>query len=189
MMTIDDMLAKVAEITHSAPHDTAPEKQMEQKIEEPAKKIEIKTTDINGICVKPVLNLSLAKEIIYCVECGAKKLGINAAVSVVNPDGRLIAFEAMDNSLLASISASQDKAYTAAALKMPTDKALEESRGGAFDGLTNGGGILLLGGGYPLRVGDAMLGAVGVSGGTREEDITLAKLAVRYLEERIKSIG
>lgn len=190
MMTIDDMLVKVAEITGAAPPKIAsPAPAAENVKKEPVPNREASLPNIGVFGTSPVLRLSLAKEIIYCVECGAKKAGVNAVISVVNPDGRLIAFEAMDNSLLASVRASQDKAYTAVALKMPTHEALKESRGGAFDGLTNGGGILLLGGGYPLTVNDMLLGAIGVSGGTKEEDMALALLGVRYLEARIKSMS
>ncbi len=190
MMTIDDMLSQVAKITGTAPAiNPVPKTETPVKTVNVHNKTYINISDINGFRAKPVLNLSLAKEIIYCVERGAQKLGINAVISVVNADGRLIALEAMDNSFVASVKASQDKAYTASALKMPTHTALKESRGGAFDGLTNGGGILLLGGGYPLFAGDELLGAVGVSGGTKEEDIALSKLGVRYLEERIKSMS
>ena len=68
---------------------------------------------------------------------------------------------------------------------MPTEKALAESRGGIFDGLSNGNGILLLGGGNPLFINGELVGAVGVSGGTKEQDIELSMLGVRYLEERL----
>ena len=68
---------------------------------------------------------------------------------------------------------------------MPTHEALKESRGGIFDGLTNGNGILLLGGGYPLVAGDTLVGAIGVSGGTKDEDIMLSKLCVLYFNEKI----
>ena len=88
----------------------------------------------------------------------------------------------MDNSYLASVRAAWDKAYTAAALKMPTYVALEQSRGGALDGLTNGNGILLLGGGEPLMAGDTLLGGVGVSGGKKEQDALLARVAVEIFK-------
>lgn len=182
MVTIDDMLSQVAKIVNSAPGVSSAKTVTEKKIEKTAE-LEVKKT------VKPAdmqrLPLSLAKEIVYCIERGAEKFGINAVISIVNDAGRLIAFEAMDNSYLASIKASQDKAYTAAALQMPTHEALKESRGGAFDGLTNGDGILLLGGGYPLCTGGKMIGAVGVSGGTKDEDIMLAKMGVLYLERKL----
>lgn len=122
------------------------------------------------------VNLKAAKEVIYAVESAAVKMGVKVVVAVVNGGANLVALEAMDDSYIASIRAAQDKAYTAMALKMPTYKALEESRGGSLDGLTNGNGILLLGGGEPLINGNGVVGAVGVSGGTKDEDIALAKI-------------
>lgn len=180
MMTIDDMLSQIAKNT-AAVHPKTPEKP--KKTEE--KPLNIKSHVKNSPAQKSDLTLDLAKEIIYCIEKGAEKSGIDAVISVVNAEGRLIALEAMDNSLPISVKASQDKAHTAAVLKMTTEKALAESRGGAFDGLSNGDGILLLGGGCPLMAGNKVIGAVGVSGGTKDDDIMLAKLGVAYLSARI----
>ena len=177
MKTIDELLSQIANNTGVTPPKPS--------VKEPTYKKEEKKPDKLLVGTKPQLSLALAKEIIYCVEKGAEGMGINAVIAVVNADGRLVAFEAMDDSYLASISAAQDKAYTAAALKMPTEKALAESRGGIFDGLSNGNGILLLGGGNPLFINGELVGAVGVSGGTKEQDIELSMLGVRYLEERL----
>lgn len=182
MKTIDELLSQIAKNTGAA-LSAPPKKKAEPELK--ARTVTEKKSVLQ-FEKKPYLPLYLAKEIIYCVEKGAEREGVSAVISIVNDNGRLIAFEAMDNSFLASISASQDKAYTAAALRMPTEKALAESRGGKFDGLSNGNGILLLGGGNPFFVDDSLVGAIGVSGGTKEQDIELAKLGTRYLNERIK---
>lgn len=178
MMSIDDMLSQVAKITGSTP----PEPPKEKK--KPVAVHNVKPDKL-GLITKHSIGLDLAKEIIYCVEKGAKMMGLNAVIAIVNGDGRLVALEAMDNSYVASVKVAQDKAYTAAALKMPTEVALEESRGGAFDGLSNGDGILLLGGGKPLIINGEVIGAIGVSGGTKEEDIILAEIGVRYLNAKL----
>ncbi len=177
MKTIDELLSQIAKNTGAKPPKPS--------VKEPTYKKEEKKVNASALRTRPHLTLALAKEIIYCVEKGAEGMGVNAVIAVVNADGRPIAFEAMDNSFLASITAAQDKAYTAAALRMPTEKALAQSRGGIFDGLSNGNGILLLGGGNPLLVNGELVGAVGVSGGTKEQDIELSMLGVRYLEERL----
>lgn len=127
------------------------------------------------------LTLSVAKNIAKAVEIAAGIMGVKAVVAIRDEGANLILLHAMDDSYIASVQASQDKAYTAVALKMPTHKALEESRGGALDGLTNGNGILLLGGGYPLGE-EKIYGGVGVSGGTKDQDIALARVAVKYFE-------
>lgn len=185
MMTIDDMLSQVAKITGKALN--------EKPVTSAVKEVSTEKTQINetvkpvfeGIADKKSVTLSLAKEISHCIEQGAKMLGINVVIAVTNSDGRLLLLHAMDNSFIASIQAAQDKAYTSAALKMTTEEALSLSRGGALDGLTNGNGILLLGGGYPLMLGENIAGAVGVSGGTKDQDILLAKIGEKYFQERI----
>ena len=187
MMTIDDMLSQVAKITGTA-LDTKSEKKSvtKTKIEEIHNKSKVLGEKASA---KLSLGLSLSKEIAYCVEQAAQMMGISVVTSIVNDGGRLILLQAMDDSLIASIAASQDKAYTAAALKMPTHEALKCSRGGSLDGLTNGNGILLLGGGYPLEYGGKTVGAVGVSGGTKDQDIMLAKTAVNYFCKRIMTLS
>lgn len=190
MITIDEMVSQIAKITGKTPAqiktDSKPQPNAEITAEATPKAGAC--TSIGTIGTKPVMSLALAREILYCVERGAELFGVNAVISVVNDSGRLVTFEAMDGSLPISVRASQDKAYTAAVLKMPTHTALEKSRGGDFDGLTNGDGILLLGGGYPLEYDGYSIGAVGVSGGTKEQDIALAQIGVRYLNERIKTV-
>lgn len=185
MRTIDDLVSQIAKNTGAKPPvpPNEPKKQTEIPVVVPIGK------SVPNIFRKPCLSLALAKEIMYCIEKGAEMSGVNAVISIVNDNGNLIAFEAMDSSLAASVGASQDKAYTAAALRMPTEEALAQSRGGAFDGLTNGNGILLLGGGIPLMIEGEFVGAVGVSGGTKEQDIKLAKIGACYLSERIKYMG
>ena len=97
------------------------------------------------------MTIAMAKELAEAVEKAATILGVKVVVAIRDEGANLVLLHAMDDSYIASIQASQDKAYTAVALKMPTHIALDESRGGSLDGLTNGNGILLLGGGYPLR--------------------------------------
>lgn len=97
------------------------------------------------------MTIAMAKELAEAVEKAAAILGVKVVVAIRDEGANLVLLHAMDDSYIASVQASQDKAYTAVALKMPTHIALDESRGGSLDGLTNGNGILLLGGGYPLR--------------------------------------
>lgn len=130
------------------------------------------------------LTLSVAKEIAQATERAAEIMGVNAVVSICDNGGNLMLLHAMDNSYIISVKLSQEKAYTSVSLKMPTHKALEESRGGNLDGLTNGNGIMLLGGGYPLSIGDKIYGGVGVSGGTKDEDTALAMFADEYFKAR-----
>lgn len=128
------------------------------------------------------ITLSKAKALIDAVEKAAHIMKLNVVVAVVNKGANLVALHAMDDSYIASIRAAQDKAYTSASLKMSTQKALEESRGGALDGLSNGNGLLLLGGGEPLVKNGVVCGAIGVSGGSKEQDMMLAQVAVKVFQ-------
>ncbi len=130
------------------------------------------------------MTLDIAGELAKAVKTAADIIGVKVVVSVCNEGANLILLHAMDDSYIASVRASQDKAYTAVALKMPTHKALAQSRGGALDGLTNGNGILLLGGGYPLSLNNKIYGGIGVSGGTKEQDTLLAAVSAEYFQRR-----
>lgn len=131
-----------------------------------------------------VMSLSLAKELSLAVEKYAESLGVKPVIAIVDAGANLVLLHAADDSYIASRKIAQDKAYTAAALKMPTIRALEESRGGALDGLTAGEGLCLLGGGTPLEADGHIIGALGVSGGTAEQDTDLAHFAAEYLLRR-----
>ncbi len=159
-------------------------KTIDELLSEVAKKLDVTQESLK----KPVdtLTLSVAKEMAYAVEAAAEGMGINVVVSVYNDGANPILLHAMDNSYIASVKIAEDKAYTAVALKMPTHIALRESRGKSLDGLTNGNGIMLLGGGYPLEAGGRVFGGIGVSGGTKEEDIALSKLGAEYFKARMK---
>lgn len=122
------------------------------------------------------LDLEYAKRLAQGLEAAAKSMGVKVVISVVNSGGNLICLHAMDDSYIASIKASQEKAFTSVALQMPTHIALEQSRGGSLDGYTNGNGILMLGGGFPLEKNGRIYGGLGISGGTKEQDILLAKI-------------
>lgn len=192
MMTIDEMLAKVADITGTAPKSAPSEKEKKTAAAREGVKPEVKTVpDVkegilsNGLSMQPTLNLKLAKGIACCINRAAEMMNLSVVVAVTDAGGKLILLEAMDNSYIASVRAAQDKAYTAVALKMPTHEALKESRGGALDGYTNGDGILMLGGGYPLKFNESICGGIGVSGGTKDEDIALAEIGVRFFNAGI----
>ncbi len=138
----------------------------------------------SGEYTADVLSLALAKELSLAVEQYAKTLGVKPVVAIVDSGANLMLLHATDDSYIASRKIAQDKAYTAVSLKMPTITALRETRGGALDGLTAGDGICLLGGGEPLVACGRIIGGIGVSGGTAEQDTKLAHFAAEYLLKR-----
>lgn len=122
--------------------------------------------------------LSKAKIMIEAAEQKALEIGVPMVIAVVDMGGNLVAQHRMDGSLLASISISLDKAYTAVALKMPTNEAAAVAGPGqSLFGLntTNGGRLVVFGGGFPIAQNGIMVGGIGVSGGSVEEDMAVAK--------------
>lgn len=202
MMTIDEMLSKVADNAGVAqPKMTAQNEVKTVKIaplkkESNTESIKIPVINVSEslksekpcLTKKITLNLKLAKEIAYCVEKAAEAIGVNVVTAVSDCSGRLICLEAMDNSFIASIQAAQDKAFTAVALKMPTHEALKQSRGGDLDGYTNGNGILMLAGGTPITYNGEIIGAVGVSGGTKDQDMLLSNIGKAYFARRTETL-
>ena len=132
------------------------------------------------------MTLSLAKEIINKVILKAEEMGVKAVVAVTDAGANPICVECMDDSYIASYDIAVNKAFTVVSLKMATKelKALASPRGSLYGiQFTNGGKIVIFGGGVPLKVGDKVIGGVGVSGGTEEEDTYLADYALSLFEE------
>ena len=132
------------------------------------------------------ISLSDAKFLAERVEERAREMGVNAVVAIADEGGSLKLCECMDNSYLASRDIAINKAYTVVALKMPTSKLAVLARpDGPLYGLqhTNGGKIVIFGGGDPLELNGKILGGLGVSGGSAEQDTTLSAYGKKVFEE------
>lgn len=128
--------------------------------------------------------LTTAKRMGAAARVKAEKMGVPIVFSVVDAGGNLTYFERMEDSLLASMDISVNKAYTANALKMSTDKVTDLAKeDGALFGIqfTNEGRIVTFGGGYPLIVEGKIVGGIGVSGGTADQDMAIAQSALAIL--------
>ena len=126
------------------------------------------------------VTLDLARKIIHKVEEKAKDMGVKAVVAVADRGGRTIAVECMDDSYIASYDIAVNKAYTCVSLKMSTKKLSTLAQPGqSLYGIqfTNNGKIVIFGGGEPLCVNGKVIGAVGVSGGSEEQDTLLGAYA------------
>ncbi len=118
-------------------------------------------------------------------EAEAAKLGVPMSIAVVDSEGGLQLFKRMDGTLPVSTELAVSKAFTAAVLRMPTHQVGELSQpGAALYGIqhTHNGRIILFGGGYPLKVNGHVVGGIGISGGSVEEDMQVAQPAVALLE-------
>ncbi len=132
------------------------------------------------ICLKSATNL------IEKVEEYAKSKGLNAVIAVCNPGGNPVAVHVMDNAFLASFDIALNKAYTSVAVKMSTEKLAKLALPGeTFYGIdkSNDGKIMIIGGGVPLEVNGQIIGGLGVSGGTGEQDSEIANYGLRILKE------
>lgn len=129
--------------------------------------------------------LDVAKEVIEAAERRAKAIDTPMVITVANSEGNLVAQHRMDDAWLASVDISRNKAYTAAALDMPTHDLADPTRpGGSLYGLqnTNGGRMVVFGGGYPLTRNGEVVGAIGVSGGAVDQDMDVAEAGVRKFD-------
>jgi uncharacterized protein GlcG (DUF336 family) len=118
-------------------------------------------------------------------ETEAAKIAVPMAIAIVDGEGGLQLFKRMDGTLPVSTELAVSKAYTAAILRMPTDQVGEMAQPGhALYGIqhTHNGKIVLFGGGYPLCIQNEVVAGIGVSGGTVEQDMQVAKPAVQMLE-------
>ncbi len=122
-----------------------------------------------------------AQRAMQVMQAELERRGKAAVMAVADPHGELIALLRLDGAPLASIVIASNKAWTAARERKPTYEIGQASRHPqtGFD-LRNYGDPRYLGwgGGLPVRIGDAVVGAVAVSGLTEEEDIEVAQMGV-----------
>jgi uncharacterized protein GlcG (DUF336 family) len=112
----------------------------------------------------------------------ARKLGIRVTVAVCDESGVLKAFHRMDGAALITVQSAQDKAFTAAGMGMATIKWYPRIKDepALLHGLTASiDRLVIYGGGVPIRVGDALVGAVGVGGGSHVQDDEIATKAAK----------
>lgn len=131
------------------------------------------------------LTLKTAKELIDKVEQYACSQGKKAVIAVAGADGNPIAVHVMDDSFLVSFDVAVKKAYTAAAVKMSTKELGELIKvGNTFQGLDKiqADKMVFFGGGVPLMSEGELVGALGVSGGTGEEDDEIAVYGLKVFE-------
>jgi uncharacterized protein GlcG (DUF336 family) len=127
------------------------------------------------------LTLADAREIIAAGEKKAAALGIPYNLAVVDAGGALIAHARMDGAWLGSIDIAIHKAFTSRAFDMATqDLATMAQSGKPLFGInsTNHEKVVIFAGGMPVKMGDTVIGAVGASGGTVEQDQQVVEAAL-----------
>ncbi len=162
-----------------------------------------------GISLQPQITLRLAVALIERIERLAEELGMRIVAAVSDAAGRPVAIHCMDGAYIGSFDVALNKAYTAIAFQMSTARLGElAAPGQPLYGIqqTNEGRIVIFGGGEPLTRMDLdggsiaddsrsdeaassrIIGAVGVSGGTAEQDTYLAAYARSIVKEVVSCL-
>ena len=132
------------------------------------------------------ITLDKAKRLAEKVEEKAREMGVKAVVAISNTAARPVLVECMDDSYIASYDVALNKAYTVVALKMSTItlKGLSQP-GQSLYGIqfTNEGKIVIFGGGDPLVYNGKIIGGLGVSGGSEEQDTALSAYGKKIFGE------
>lgn len=137
-------------------------------------------------CNKHKMTLKAANALIERVKAKAADMGVNAVIAVSDKAGRPVAVQCMDDAYIASFDIAINKTFTSASLKMSTDELSRLSQPGQpLYGIqfTNEGKIVIFGGGEPLEADGKIVGALGVSGGTAEQDTAIAAYGKEVFEE------
>ena len=125
-----------------------------------------------------LVTLTDAKNILAAAEKRAVEIGQPMNIAVVDAGGNLVAHERMDGAWIGSVDISINKAFTARAFNIATKDLADNSQPGQqFFGIhgSNHGRIMIFAGGIPLKKGGHVVGAIGVSGGSGEQDQTVAQ--------------
>ena len=124
------------------------------------------------------MTLADAQRVIAAAEKKAQGIGQPMNIAVADEGGNLVSHIRMDGAWLGSIDISINKAYTARAFDIATkDLASHSQSGGQFFGIhaSNHGRIMIFAGGIPLKKEGKIVGAIGVSGGSGDQDHAVAE--------------
>jgi uncharacterized protein GlcG (DUF336 family) len=139
---------------------------------------------------RAVLNLALAKKMTVAAEAKAKEIGVPMYISVVDASANLVSVNRMEDAILVSEEISINKAYTAAAIKLPTDVVATVAQPGtSLYGIQNSSNIVIFGGGFPIKLNGRVIGGIGVSGGSVEEDMAVAEAGLQRFKEIVEGLS
>jgi uncharacterized protein GlcG (DUF336 family) len=133
------------------------------------------------------LGLSAADDIASLALAEADKVGIAICVALVDRAGHTLVFKRQPGAPFHSIDIALDKAYTAVSFGLPTgkwDKRLSESSEMLRHGLMHRERFVSFGGGLPIKVDGARVGAIGISGGSEAQDVAFGEAALAAWQEK-----
>ncbi len=137
------------------------------------------------------LDLNEAHVLLEGARTKANTMGLAMCIAVVDESGNLIAFDRMDGSKITSITIAQDKAFTAAAAKKATHEYNAANvPGNLVFGIHTevGGRISSVGGGLPIEIEGEVVGGIGVSAGSPQQDMEVAQAGIdHFLVHRLRA--
>ena len=129
-----------------------------------------------------VMNLDIAKNLIKAAIEQAVEMNRLCSAAVVDDRGSLVALHRMDRAPIPTVDIARDKAWTAATFRMPSSEIVKfgtaSTPGFGFNTQNWNDRITTIPGGLPIKDGDEVIGGIGVSGGTPEEDVAVCKSAL-----------
>ena len=135
--------------------------------------------------LKPSLSLATAKKIAQGCEERARKEGWNMNIAIVDEGGNLKHFTSMDNAFLLTAKIAQLKANTSVGLPFPTRQVREIAK--SAQGLERTPDTSMVAGGLPILMADGkLLGAIGVSGASEDQDEVCAKAGLEAAKDQLK---
>lgn len=142
---------------------------------------------VSEVTNKKMITLKTAASLIEKVESEAVRMDIAVVIAVSDASARPVAVHCMDGAYIGSFDIALNKTFTSAGFKMSTETLGRLSQPGeSLYGIqhTNQGKVVVFGGGEPLIINDMLVGALGVSGGTLEQDAYLAAYGKKEFERR-----
>ena len=150
---------------------------------------EIVKNTVSAFKEKKEMTLALAEKLSAAVLAEAARMGVKAVVCVSDGAGNPKLVKSMDDAYIASYDVAVNKAFTVVALKMSTIelKPLAQPNQSLYGiQFTNGGKIVIFGGGDPLHNDKGrIIGGLGVSGGSEEQDTALSEYGRKYFETQM----
>ena len=125
------------------------------------------------------ITYAAALDLVEAALTASRAEGITMAVAVTDASGELKAFASMDDTPLLANSVAVDKAWTAAAFRLPTDTWAKIIADPAVAQLAHRPRLVAVGGGYPIISDGRIVGGLGLSGGTADQDAHAAETALR----------
>jgi uncharacterized protein GlcG (DUF336 family) len=132
------------------------------------------------------ITLEQAKTVVAAAEEKADEIGVAMNIAVVDAGNNLTAFVRQNGAWLGSIEIAKDKAFTARAFDISTAELADVAQpGGPLYGIavSNEGRVIVFPGGIPLKQGQEIVGAIGVSGGEVDQDHAVAEAGAAVLGE------